>query len=144
MLDIWRGKNLASGPAPVLIFVPGGAWIYGKRTLQGYALMSHLAQQGWLCAAIDYRAAPGHRWPRHVQDVMAAVAWVRANVNQFGGDPSFIAIAGTSAGAHLAALSALTQDDPDCAVESTPDADTSVDAVIAVYGRYDWESMATP
>ena len=143
LLDVWRRKDLAGGPAPVLIFVPGGAWIYGKRTLQGYALMSHLAEQGWLCVAIDYRAGPGHRWPRHVQDVKAAVAWVRANVDQFGGDRSFVAIAGASAGAHLAALSALAHDDPAYGVELTPDADTSVDAVIALYGRYDWEDVST-
>jgi acetyl esterase/lipase len=127
----------------VLVFVPGGGWVYGKRILQGYALMSHLAEQGWLCVAIDHRAGPGHRWPRHVQDVKTAVAWVRANVDQFGGDPSFVAIAGASSGAHLAALSALTHDDPDYGVELTPDADASVDAVIALYGRYDWEDRST-
>ena len=141
VLDIWRREDLPSGPAPVLVFVPGGAWVYGKRILQGYALMSHLAEQGWLCVAIDHRAGPGHRWPRHVQDVRMAVEWVRSNVDQFGGDPTFVAIAGASSGAHLAALSALAHDDPDYGVESTRDA--SVDAVIALYGRYDWEDMST-
>jgi acetyl esterase/lipase len=141
VLDIWRRKDLPSGPVPVLLFVPGGAWVYGKRTLQGYALMSHLAEQGWLCVAIDHRAGPGHRWPRHVQDVRMAVEWVRANVDQFGGDPSFVAIAGASSGAHLAAVTALAHDDPDYGVEST--GDTSVDAVVALYGRYDWEDMST-
>jgi len=141
VLDIWRRDDLPSGPAPVLVFVPGGAWVYGKRILQGYALMSHLAEQGWLCVAIDHRAGPGHRWPRHVHDVRMAVEWVRANVDQFGGDPTFVAIAGASSGAHLAALSALAHDDPDYGVESTRDA--SVDAVIALYGRYDWEDMST-
>jgi acetyl esterase/lipase len=142
VLDIWRRKDLPSGPGPVVVFVPGGAWVYGKRILQGYALMSHLADQGWLCVAIDHRAGPGQRWPRHVQDVRMAVEWVRANVDQFGGDPTFVAIAGASSGAHLAALSALAHDDPDYSVESTGDA--SVDAVIALYGRYDWEDVSTP
>lgn len=141
VLDIWRRKDLRSGPAPVLVFVPGGAWVYGKRILQGYALMSHLAEQGWLCVAIDHRAGPGHRWPRHIQDVRTAVEWVRANIDQFGGDPGFIAIAGASSGAHLAALSALAHDDPEYSVESTGDG--SVDAVIALYGRYDWEDIST-
>jgi acetyl esterase/lipase len=143
VLDIWRGKDLPAEPAPVLIFVPAGAWLTGKHTLQGCALMSHLAQQGWLCLAIEHRAGRAHPWPRHVQDVNAAIAWARANVHQFGGDPGFVAIAGASSGAHLAALSALTHDDPDYRSESTPDANTSVDAVIALYGRYDWQDRST-
>ena len=141
MLDIWRRKDLTTGPAPVLIFVPGGAWVYGKRRLQGYALMSHLAEQGWVCVAIDHRAGPGHRWPRPIQDVRMAVEWVRANIDQFGGDPGFVAIAGASSGAHLAALTALAHDDPDYSAESKGDG--SVDAVIALYGRYDWQDVST-
>src|SRR6476659_11278114 len=43
LLDVWRPKELPVEPAPVLIFVPGGAWVHGSRMLQGYALMSHMA-----------------------------------------------------------------------------------------------------
>jgi len=143
-LDIWRRRDLLSGPAPVLIYVPGGAWVYGRRALQGYALLSHLAAHGWVCLSIDYRVSPRHRWPRHVDDVKAAVAWARANVQRFGGDPNFVAIAGTSAGGHLAALTGLTHDDPRLHADLTPDADVSVDAVVGIYGRYDWEDRSTP
>ena len=52
----------------------------------------------------------------------AAVAWARANVDRFGGDRDFVAIAGCSAGGHLAALTGLTPDDPDFHVD-LPDAD---------------------
>ena len=81
-----------------MIFVPGGAWLHGTRALQGYALMAHLAAQGWVCLSIGYRVSPHHRWPRHINDVKAAVAWARANVDRFGGDRDFVTIAGTSAG----------------------------------------------
>ena len=143
LLDVWRRPDL-SGPAPVLVFVPGGAWVHGSRTMQGYALLSHLAEQGWVCLSIDYRVAPHHRWPRHLYDVKAAVAWARANVDRFGGDRDFVAIGGCSAGGHLAALAGLTHDDPDFQVELPPDADTSVNAVVGIYGRYDWEDRSTP
>jgi acetyl esterase/lipase len=144
LLDVWRRKDLPPAPAPVLIFVPGGAWVHGSRTLQGYALMAHLAARGWVCLTIDYRVSPHHRWPRHICDVKAAVAWARANVDRFGGDRDFVAIAGCSAGGHLAALAGLTPDDPAFQAELPTDADTSVDAVAAVYGRYDWEDRSTP
>ncbi len=144
LLDVWRRKDLPDSPAPVLIFVPGGAWVHGGRQLQGYALMSHLAEMGWVCLSVEYRASPHNRWPAHITDVKTAIAWARANVDKFGGDRDFIAVAGCSAGGHLAALAGLTANDPDMQTDLTPDSDTSVDAVVGIYGRYDWEDRSTP
>ena len=143
LLDVWRRKDLPAQPAPVLIFVPGGAWVHGSRLLQGYALMSHLAEMGWVCLSIDYRVAPHHRWPAHITDVKTAIAWARANVDKFGGDRNFVAVAGCSAGGHLAALAGLTINDEEMQVELPEGSDTSVDAVVGMYGRYDWEDRST-
>ncbi|BBY03805.1 alpha/beta hydrolase fold domain-containing protein [Mycobacterium seoulense] len=144
VLDVWRRKDLPAHPAPVLIFVPGGAWVHGKAMGQGSALMSRLAEQGWVCLAIDYRVAPHHRWPRHIIDVKTAIAWARANVDKFGGDRDFVAVAGCSAGGHLSALAGLTPDDPQLHAKLPEGANTSVDAVVGIYGRYDWEDRSTP
>jgi acetyl esterase/lipase len=144
VLEVWRRKDLPAQPAPVLIFVPGGAWVHGRSMGQGSALMSRLAEQGWVCLAIDYRVAPHHRWPRHITDVKTAIAWARANVDKFGGDRNFVAVAGCSAGGHLSALAGLTHDDPAHRTELPEGADSSVDAVVGIYGRYDWEDRSTP
>ncbi|UMB69222.1 alpha/beta hydrolase [Mycobacterium paraterrae] len=144
LLDVWRRKDLPVRPAPVLLFVPGGAWVHGGRQLQGYALMSQLAEMGWICLSVEYRASPHNRWPAHIIDVKTAIAWARANVDKFGGDRDFIAVAGCSAGGHLAALAGLTPNDPDLEGTLPPDSDTSVDAVVGIYGRYDWEDRSTP
>lgn len=143
VLDVWRLKELPVEPAPVLIFVPGGAWVHGRAMLQGSALMSYLASQGWVCLAIDYRASPNHRWPRHITDVKTAIAWARANVDKFGGDRNFVAVAGCSAGGHLSALAGLTPDDAQLGSKLPEGADSSVDAVVGIYGRYDWEDRST-
>jgi acetyl esterase/lipase len=143
LLDVWRRPDLPPGPAPVLLFVPGGAWVQGTRVLQGHTLLSHLVAQGWVCVTMDYRVSPVHRWPRHIQDVNAAIAWTRANIDQFGGDREFVAIAGCSAGGHLAALAGLTPGEPEFRGDLDEDADTSVDAVVGIYGRYDWEDRST-
>lgn len=132
LLDVWRLGDLPREPAPVLIFIPGGAWVFGRRELQGHALMAHMARRGWVCLSIEYRTSPHHRWPRQMDDVRAALAWARANVDQFGGDPDFVAVAGCSAGGHLASLAGLTSD-----------ADASVDAVVSIYGLYDWHDRST-
>jgi acetyl esterase/lipase len=143
LLDVWRRPDLPPGPAPVLLFVPGGAWVQGTRVLQGHTLLHHLVKQGWVCLTMDYRVSPVHRWPRHIADVNAAIAWARANVDRFGGDRRFVAIAGCSAGGHLAALAGLTAGDPAFRGELLEHADTSVDAVIGIYGRYDWQDRST-
>jgi acetyl esterase/lipase len=144
LLDVWRRKDLPAEPAPVMVFLPGGAWVHGSRILQGYALMSHLAAKGWVCLSIDYRVAPHHRWPQHIHDVKAAIAWARANVDRFGGDRNFVAVAGCSAGGHLAALAGLTIDDAEYQAHLPAGSDTAVDAVVGIYGRYDWEDRSTP
>ncbi|MET0700468.1 MAG: alpha/beta hydrolase [Mycobacterium sp.] len=143
LLDVWRLPELPVQPAPVLLFVPGGAWVQGTRVLQGHTLLAHLVKQGWVCLTMDYRVSPVHRWPRHIADVNAAIAWARANVDQFGGDRDFVTIAGCSAGGHLAALAGLTPGDPTFRGELDDTADTSVDAVVGIYGRYDWEDRST-
>ncbi|OBK71218.1 alpha/beta hydrolase [Mycobacterium sp. 1274761.0] len=143
LLDVWRRPDLPPN-APVLLFVPGGAWVQGTRVLQGHTLLSHLVKQGWVCLTIDYRVSPVHRWPRHIADVNAAIAWARANIAQYGGDPRFVAVAGCSAGGHLASLAGLTPGDERFRGELADDADTSVDAVVSIYGRYDWEDRSTP
>jgi acetyl esterase/lipase len=136
--DIWRRGDLPrDGRAPVLLQVPGGAWAIGMRRPQAYPLLSHLAERGWVCVSIDYRVSPRNMWPDHIVDVKRALAWIKDNIADYGGDPDFVAITGGSAGGHLASLAALTSDD----LQYQPgfeDADTSVVAAVPIYGRYDW------
>ena len=143
-LDVWRLPGLGvESSAPVLIFLPGGAWVHGSKRGQGYHLLAHLTREGWVCFAAGYRVAPQHPWPAHIHDVKRVVAWARAHVAEYGGDPRFVALAGCSAGGHLAMLAGLTADDP--ALEAhLPGGSTSVDAVVSLYGRYDWEDRLGP
>jgi acetyl esterase/lipase len=133
LLDVWRRKDLPAGPAPVMVFIPGGAWVFGSRQLQGHTLMAHLVEQGWVCLSLQYRTSPKNRWPRQLTDVKTAIAWARDNIGEFGGNANFVTVAGCSAGGHLASLVGLT---------STPD--TAVDAVVSIYGSYDWEDRSNP
>ena len=140
LADIWRSRDLPhDGKAPVLVQVPGGAWTIGMRRPQAYPLMSQMADRGWICVSLSYRVAPRHTWPDHIVDVKRALAWVKDNISEFGGDPNFVAITGGSAGGHIAALAALTPNDPKFQ-PGFEGADTSVAAAVPVYGRYDWFS----
>ncbi len=144
LADIWRRRDLPrDGKAPVLLQVPGGAWMIGWRRPQAYPLMSHLVSRGWVCVSMNYRVAPMHTWPDHIVDVKRALAWVKENIAAYGGDPNFVAISGGSAGGHLSALAALTPNDPKFQ-PGFEEADTSVLAAVPYYGRYDWYSTEEP
>lgn len=134
-LDVWRRPDVA-GHTPVVIQVHGGGWCIGDNRTQGVPLMSHLAEAGWTCVAPRYRLSPRATWPDHVADIQRVVAWVRSNIESFGGDPSFIALTGGSAGAHLVSLAGLLGNDRRFAPDL--DIDTRVQAVVPFYGIYDW------
>ena len=136
--DIWHRADLPrDGKAPVLLQVPGGAWAIGMRRPQAYPLMGHLAERGWICVSMAYRISPRHTWPAHIIDVKRALAWVKENIADYGGDPDAISITGGSAGGHLCALAALTPNEPQWQ-PGFEDVDTSVLAAVPIYGRYDW------
>ncbi|ETW21363.1 alpha/beta hydrolase [Mycobacterium gastri] len=137
-LDIWRRPDLdRTGKAPVLFQIPGGAWTTGNKRGQAHPLMSHLAELGWVCVAINYRHSPRNTWPDHIVDVKRALAWVKAHIGEYGGDPDFVAITGGSAGGHLSSLAALTPNDPQFQ-PGFEDADTRVHAAVPFYGVYDF------
>ena len=137
MLDIWRHRDVkAGGRAPVVLQIPGGAWTVNGRRPQAYPLMSRLVEQGWICVSIDYRKSPRNAWPAHIIDVKRALAWVRQNIADYGGDPDFISVTGGSAGGHLASLVALTAND-ERLQPGFEDVDTTVQAAVPYYGVYD-------
>ncbi|WP_109470254.1 alpha/beta hydrolase [Mycolicibacter nonchromogenicus] len=137
-LDVWRHRDLPrDGRAPVLLQIPGGAWMVGSKRGQAHPLMAHLVERGWVCVSINYRLSPRSTWPDHIVDVKRALAWTKAHIAEYGGDPDWVAVTGGSAGGHLCALTALTANDPRFQ-PGFADADTSVRAAIPFYGIYDF------
>ncbi|HVQ83405.1 MAG TPA: alpha/beta hydrolase [Mycobacterium sp.] len=138
LLDIWRRHDLAPGRrAPVLLQVPGGAWAVNRKRGQAYTLMSRMVELGWICVSINYSKSPRSTFPAHLIDVKRAIAWVRENIADYGGDPDFIAITGGSAGGHLASMAALTPNDPTFQ-PGFEDVDTTLEAAAPYYGVYDF------
>jgi acetyl esterase/lipase len=134
-LDVYTdGSN--TDMRPVLMYIHGGAWIIGDKREQGLPMMHHLARNGWVCFTVNYRLSPIARWPDQLVDVKGALAWIREHAAEYGGDPSFIAVAGGSAGGHLATLVSLTENQPNYQ-KGFEDADTSVQAAVAIYAITD-------
>jgi acetyl esterase/lipase len=111
-LDIFRRPDAQN--APVLVFVHGGGYVMGDKSLPKLPFYENVglfaANQGWIGVTINYRLAPDHMWPAGGEDVGAAIAWLRENIADYGGDPGRIIVMGQSAGAaHIATYLALPQ-----------------------------------
>ena len=104
-LDVHTSGEQAG--APVFVFVHGGGFVGGDKHVPGSPAYDFLGawavRNGWAGVTITYRLAPEHTWPCGAQDVASAVAWIRDNIADYGGDPDRIVVAGNSAGAvHVA------------------------------------------
>jgi acetyl esterase/lipase len=93
----------AATNAPMMMYVHGGGWYRGdKRAVHLKA--EHFTKAGWLFISINYRLVPPAKFPDNVQDVAAAIAWVRKHAPEHGGNPEALFLMGHSAGCHLATL----------------------------------------
>ncbi len=138
-LDVYEPKVPVEKPGglrPAIIQIHGGAWVIGDKREQGVPLLRYMAANGWVGFNINYRLSPKVKAPVHLQDCKRAVAWVRDNAEEYGIDPNFIAVTGGSAGGHLAAMVALTGNDPEFQ-PGFEGSDTSVQAAVPFYGVYD-------
>ncbi len=135
-LDVYKPAGGTSG-APVLLQIHGGGWTIGNKHEQALPLMYHLAAQGWICVAINYRLSPLATFPDHLVDCKRAIGWIRSEIEEYGGDPGFIAVTGGSAGGHLTAMVGLTANDPEYQ-PGFEEVDTRVQAAIPFYGIYDF------
>ncbi|HVW41974.1 MAG TPA: alpha/beta hydrolase [Amycolatopsis sp.] len=125
------GENL-----PVVMQVHGGAWVISHKHQQGIPLMNHLAARDFVCVAPNYPLSPKAKWPEHLVALKRALAWTKENIASYGGDPSFITVTGGSAGGHLAAMLALTPNDPRFQPGFEQE-DTTLQACVPFYGVYD-------
>jgi len=116
------------GPFPAVIVVHGGGWEAGSKRSYEKPLLPVLTDAGFAWFTINYRLAPQYKFPAAVEDVEAAVRWVRRNAKEYKVDPNRIALMGESAGGHLVAM-----------VGVRPTRETRVAAVVDFYGPHDLE-----
>ncbi|MEA3345750.1 MAG: alpha/beta hydrolase [Chloroflexota bacterium] len=124
------------GPHPAVILIHGGRWQSLDKSAEK-PLGKKMVEWGYAAFAINYRLAPQFPLPAQIADVQCAIAWVREHAAEYDVDPERIAVLGTSAGGHLAALAGLVTDpswEPSCGDSET---DLSVQAIISCFGVMD-------
>ncbi|HMC77345.1 MAG TPA: alpha/beta hydrolase [Vicinamibacterales bacterium] len=139
-LDVYRPPEFyQAGAAPGIVAVRGGAWREGDKEFFGY-IAGQLAMEGFVTASVEYRTSDEATFPAAVQDVKAAVRWMRTHAAEYGVDPNAIGAIGGSAGAHLVAMLATTTAAALEGEGGNPAASSAVQAVVAMGGAYDLES----
>ncbi len=103
-LDVYRSTT---SNAPTLVFVHGGGWFSGNKTIGIKDFIEDLVSRGNNVVSIDYTLVPQGHYPAPLLDIDCALRWVNANAKTFGLDTNRISIGGSSAGAHLALLYSL-------------------------------------
>lgn len=98
---------------PLVIYIHGGGWTGGDRHRSGPfvdfpGLLASLAAQGYVIASIDYRLSGEAKYPAQIQDVKAAIRWLKQNASKYDIDPQRVLTWGVSAGGHLAGLAAVS------------------------------------
>jgi acetyl esterase/lipase len=137
-LDIYAPEQ--SGPAPVVVFIYGGGWKDGDKGDYRFVAAA-LAARGFMTVVPDYRLFPQVRFPVFLQDNAAAVAWTRANIARYGGDPRRIFLMGHSAGAYNVAMLTL---DRQWLGATGLDPDRDILGAIGLAGPYDFLPLHDP
>lgn len=144
LLDLYLPKAEPEEKTPVVVWVHGGAWRAGDRSR---VPVQSLAEHGFAVASVDYRLSPVARFPAQVHDIKAAIRFLRANATQYRLDTQRFAIAGASAGGHLAALTGVAGSDLEGKVGEHLDESSAVSAIVSFYGASNLQtilSQSTP
>jgi arylsulfatase len=132
LLDLYLPEKPAARPLPVVLWIHGGGWKAGSKE---NCPLVWLAAEGHAVVSIDYRLTYAATWPAQLDDSRAAIRWVRDNAATYGLDASRVAVAGGSAGGHLAAVVGTL------AAPAGETTSSRVNAVIDLYGPSDLPTM---
>lgn len=107
-MDIFAPEERLAEPAPVVVFFHGGGLVTADKLIRTSDLMysnipTFFARNGIVGVNANYRLAPEVSWPAGPEDINAVLAWVRENIEDYGGDPQKVFLMGNSAGGRIVA-----------------------------------------
>lgn len=130
-------------PAGLIVWIHGGAWRAGTKS---QVPIKGILQHGLAIASVDYRLSTEAAFPAQLHDITRAIAFLRRNAGKFSIDPERIAIAGSSAGGHLAALAGVASNVTQLAGRSEdgrplPAEALRISAIVSLYGASNLETI---
>ena len=133
-MDLIIPKNRENHPlCPAVVWICGGAFLVMDRSVWMPEMMFY-AEKGYVVACVDYRTSNEVAFPAQLEDVKAAVRFLKAHAQQFCIDPDHIFVMGESAGGALAALTGVTGGRKEFDVGDYLSFDSTVCGVVSYYG----------
>jgi acetyl esterase/lipase len=133
-LDLYRPAG--KGPFPLIVWIHGGGW-HGGSKADYRTPAKGFTELGWAGAAVQYRLAPGSKFPAQIHDVKTAIRFLRSKAAEYQIDPDRLAAVGASAGGHLALLAGFTGPDAGLEGDGYNDQSSAVKAVVNYFGPVD-------
>ena len=139
LLDLYLPPK-SSTPAPLVVWIHGGAWRAGSKDSVPVA---RWLQQGFAIASVEYRLSPMAKFPAQIHDIKAAIRWLRGNAETYAIDSERFIIAGSSAGGHLAALVGVSNglETLDGDLGDFRSTSSDVQAIVSFFGASNLESI---
>ncbi len=141
LADVWQPNAAIPSSGLAFIYLHGSAWYFLDKDLGTRPLFYHLAAQGHVIMDVAYRHSPETDMMGMVNDVKRAIIWMKENAHRYKINPHRIVVGGGSSGAHLALMAAYTSNNSLFIPIELEGKDTSVSAVISLYGPSDLEAM---
>jgi dienelactone hydrolase len=138
LLDLHRPSGMKH--PPLIVYVHGGAWRAGSKS---DVPIAGLLEHGFAIASVDYRLSTQARFPAQIHDIKAAIRFLRGKASLFDLNAEFIAIIGSSAGGHLAALVGVTNSHKalEGRVGDHLDQSSDISAIVSFYGAANLQSI---
>ncbi|MGL5512613.1 MAG: alpha/beta hydrolase fold domain-containing protein [Sporomusa sp.] len=123
-------------PMPAIVYVTGGGFVSANKDNYIQQRMA-MAEAGYVVASIEYRVAPTAIFPQPLEDVKAAIRYLKANAAKFNINSDKIGIVGGSAGGYLSAMAGTTSGTRQFDKGENLDQNSEVQAVVDIYGLSD-------
>ena len=143
-LDIYLPENIdESEPVPVIVYVHGGGFMMGDKTSGCLASVLEGVEKGYAVVSVNYRMSGEETFPAAIEDVKAAIRYLRANAEEYKLDTENFAIWGESAGGNIASMVGTTGDDTtfDNASLGNANESSAVQAVVDWFGPIEFTEM---
>jgi acetyl esterase/lipase len=144
VLDLYQPEG--GTPKPLILFVHGGGWVGGNTRHSGALenfpeAIAQLAAEGFVVASVEYRLSSEAPFPAALQDVRAALRYLKDNADKYRIDKNKVAVWGGSAGGQLAALAAVSCGDQTLDATQATAGSECVQGAVVWYGVFDFQPV---
>jgi acetyl esterase/lipase len=136
-LDLYLPAK-TTAPSALVVWIHGGGWREGSKN---NVPVLPLVSAGFAVASVDYRLSGQAPFPAQIEDVKAALRWLRAHAKEYGLAPDHFGVIGHSAGGHLASLAGVTGQNSPFDIGDNLDCSSAVQAVCVMSGPSDMVTM---